>query len=97
MGEIKTRIFTDQELTFKTKWGLWKAAIGGILMYSQTTTKQTTTMQTKLQTFASKCLRNIVDKEEEEGERGTIERERKGQQIEEKRRNKRTRTKEKQH
>ena len=75
MGEIKTRIFTDQELTFKTKWGLWKAAIGGILTYSLTTTKQTNEMETKLQVFVSKCLRNIVDKEEEDGEKGVIERE----------------------
>ena len=58
-----------KELTFKTKWDLWKAAIGRMFIYSLTPTKQTTTMETKLQIFASKCLRNIVDKEEEEGKR----------------------------
>ena len=79
----KTGLFTDKELTLKTKWDLWRAAIGSIPMYSLTT-KQTETMGTKLQTFVSKCMRNIVDKEEEEGKRGTIERERKGKRIEEK-------------
>ena len=64
----------DKELTFKTKWDLWKAAIGSILTYSLTTTKQTTMMETKLQTFVSKCLRSIKDKEEEDGTQGTIER-----------------------
>ena len=77
MGEIKTRISMGKELTFETKWDLWKAAIGSILTYSLQT-KQTTMMETKLQTFVSKCLRNIIAKEEEEGEKGTIERERKG-------------------
>ena len=58
-----------EELTFETKWDLWKAAIGSILTYSLTTTQQTAMVETKLQTFVSKCLRNIKDKEEEEGKK----------------------------
>ena len=54
-----------KELNFKTKWALWKAAIGSILTYSLTTTNQTDATGAKLQTFVSKCLRNIVDKEED--------------------------------
>ena len=53
-GGIKTRIFTDRDLAFETKWDLWKAAIGSILTYSLTTTKQTKTMVTKLQIFVFK-------------------------------------------
>ena len=64
----------DKERTFKKKWNLWKAAIGSILTYSLATTQQTKMMETKLQTFVSKCLRSIKAKEEEDGTQGTIER-----------------------
>ena len=73
-GEIQTRIFMGKELTFRTKWGIWKAEIGSVLSYSLATTKQTNAMETKLQVCVSNCLRSIVD-EEEDGGKGTIERE----------------------
>ena len=62
----------DKEITFRTKWDFRKAEIGSILKYGLSTTRQTNAMGSKLQIFTSKCLRNIVDKED--GAKCTIER-----------------------
>ena len=63
-----------KEITFQTKWDFRNASIGSILTYGLSATKQTHAMESKLQIFASKCLRSIDEKEEEDGVKGTIER-----------------------
>ena len=62
----------DKGLTFKTQWDLWKAEIGSILKYGLSTTRQTQIMEIRLQIGDGKCLRTILDKEED-GQKGNIE------------------------
>ena len=67
-------VLHGKELTVKTKKCRWKAGIGSTLKYGLSTTIQTKTVARKLQICVSKRLREIADKEEEDGSKGAIER-----------------------